>query len=46
MKSIRGFMRSHWMPSLGKCPRRIDPAAAMVIIINVSKKHNTQLDFI
>jgi hypothetical protein len=45
MKRIRGFTRSHWMPSSGKCPRRIALAAAMVIIISVSKNHNTQLGF-
>ncbi len=30
MEHICGFMQSHYMPSLGKCPRRIAPAAAMV----------------
>jgi hypothetical protein len=45
MKRIRCFMRSHWMPSSGECPRRITPAAAMVIIVGVSKNHNTQLGF-
>jgi hypothetical protein len=29
MERIRGFMRSHYMPPLGECPRRINPAAAM-----------------
>jgi hypothetical protein len=45
MKGIRGFTRSHWMPSSDKCPRRIAPAAAMVIIIGMSKNHKTQLGF-
>jgi hypothetical protein len=30
MEHISGFTRSHWMPPLGKCLRRIAPAAAMV----------------
>jgi hypothetical protein len=30
MEHIQGFTRSHWMPPLGKCLRRIAPAAAMV----------------
>jgi hypothetical protein len=30
MEHILGFTRSHWMPPLGKCLRRIAPAAAMV----------------
>jgi hypothetical protein len=30
MDHIRGFTRSHWMQPLGKCLRRIAPAAAMV----------------
>jgi hypothetical protein len=30
MERIRGFMRSHSMPSSGECLRRIAPAAAMV----------------
>jgi hypothetical protein len=46
MKRIPGFTQSHWVPSLGKCLRRIAPAAAMVIIVGVSKNHNTQLGFI
>jgi hypothetical protein len=29
MEHIQGFTRSHWMPSSGKCLRRIAPAAAM-----------------
>jgi hypothetical protein len=45
MKHIRDFMQSHWMPSLGKCLRRIAPAAAMVIVVGMSRKHNTQLGF-
>jgi hypothetical protein len=45
MKRIRGFMQSHWMLSLGECPCRITPAAAMVIVVGMSKNHNTQLEF-
>jgi hypothetical protein len=30
MEHIQGFTRSHWMQPLGKCLRRIAPAAAMV----------------
>jgi hypothetical protein len=30
MDHIWGFTRSHWMQPLGKCLRRIAPAAAMV----------------
>ncbi len=30
MNHIRGFTWSHWMQPLGKCLRRIAPAAAMV----------------
>jgi hypothetical protein len=30
MEHIPGFTRSHWMPPLGECLRRIAPAAAMV----------------
>ena len=30
MEHILGFTRSHWMPPLVKCLRRIAPAAAMV----------------
>jgi hypothetical protein len=30
MERICGFMQSHYMPPLGKCPRRIAPATAMV----------------
>jgi hypothetical protein len=30
MEHIPGFTRSRWMPPLGKCLRRIAPAAAMV----------------
>jgi hypothetical protein len=34
---IQGFTRSHWMPLLGKCPRRI--ALAATKIINFGCKH-------
>jgi hypothetical protein len=30
MEHIQGFTRSHWMPPLVKCLRRITPAATMV----------------
>jgi hypothetical protein len=30
MEHIPGFTRSHWMPPLGECLRRITPVAAMV----------------
>jgi hypothetical protein len=30
IEHIQGFTQSHWMPPLGKCLRRIAPAAAMV----------------
>jgi hypothetical protein len=30
MEHIPGFTRSHWMPPLGKCLRRIAPSAATV----------------
>jgi hypothetical protein len=30
MEHIQGFTRSHWMPPLGKCLRRIAPTAAML----------------
>ena len=30
IEHVQGFTRSHWMPSSGKCLRRIAPAAAMV----------------
>jgi hypothetical protein len=45
MKHIHGFMQSHWKPSSGKCPRRIAPAVAVIIVVGVSKSHNTQLGF-
>jgi hypothetical protein len=45
MKHIRGFTRRLWMLSLGKCPHHIAPVAAMVIVVGVSKKHNTQPGF-
>jgi hypothetical protein len=37
IEHIQGFIRSHWMPPLGKCLRRIAPAAAMVK--EFEKKH-------
>ena len=30
IEHIQGFTRSHWMPPLGECLRRIVPATAMV----------------
>jgi hypothetical protein len=30
MEHIQGFTRSHWIPPLGECLRRITPAATMV----------------
>ncbi len=30
MEHVQGFTGSHWMPPLGKCLRRVNPAAAMV----------------
>jgi hypothetical protein len=30
MEHIQGFTRSHWMPPLVECLRRIAPVAAMV----------------
>jgi hypothetical protein len=33
------------MPPSGECPRRIPPAAAMVIVLGMRNKHNTQLTF-
>jgi hypothetical protein len=30
IEHVQGFTGSHWMPPLGKCLRRIAPAAAMV----------------
>jgi hypothetical protein len=30
MEHIQGFTRSHWMPPLGECLRRIVPTANMV----------------
>jgi hypothetical protein len=39
MKHIKGFTRSYWIPSLGKCLHRIAPAAAMVMTLVGSTKH-------
>ena len=39
MKHNQGFTRSHWMPPLVECLRRIALAAAMVD--NFSRKHKT-----
>jgi hypothetical protein len=45
MKHIQGFTRSHWMPPLGKCLRRIAPAAAMVneFVETTQNTNKTQL---
>ncbi len=45
MKHIRGFTRSHWMPPLGECLRRIAPAAAMVneFVETTQNTNKTQL---
>jgi hypothetical protein len=45
MEQFNGFMRSHLKPPPGECSRRIGPADAMVAIIVVVTKHNTQLTF-
>jgi hypothetical protein len=39
MKHIQGFTRSHWMPPLGECLRRIAPAATMVNELLNNTKH-------
>jgi hypothetical protein len=39
IERISGFMQSHYMPPLGKCPRRIDLAAAMVDDFEKKKNH-------
>ena len=39
MEHILGFTRSHWMPLLGKCLRRIAPAATKVIELAANTKH-------
>jgi hypothetical protein len=41
MERISGFMRSHYMLPSGVCSRRIGPADAMVIAVDVV--HKTQL---
>jgi hypothetical protein len=46
MDHIQGFTRSHWMPSLGKCLRRIAPVAAMVINFEWNKKALTKHNFL
>jgi hypothetical protein len=45
MKHIRGFTRSHWMPTSGKCLRRIARAAAMVneFVETTQNTNKTQL---
>ena len=45
MEHILGFTRSHWMPPLGECLRRIAPAATMVnkFVENTLNTNKTQL---
>jgi hypothetical protein len=45
IEHVQGFTRSHWMPPLGKCLRRIDPAVAMVddFIETTQNTNKTQL---
>jgi hypothetical protein len=45
IEHVQGFTESHWMPLLGKCLRRISPAAAMVnkFIITTQNTNKTQL---
>jgi hypothetical protein len=45
MEHIQGFTRSHWMPPLGECLRRIALAAAMVeeFESNAQNTNKTQL---
>jgi hypothetical protein len=45
MERIRGFMQSHLMLHLGKCLRRITPAAAMVEDFEKKKKHYQNTTF-
>ncbi len=44
MVHIPGFTRSHWMPPLGKCLRRIAPAATMVKEY-IEKTQNTKKNY-
>jgi hypothetical protein len=45
MEHIQGFTRSHWMPPLVECVRRIAPAATMVDEFerNTQNTNKTQL---
>ena len=45
IEHVQGFTRSHWMPPLGKCLRRIAPAAAMVneFVETAQNTNKTQL---
>jgi hypothetical protein len=45
MEHVQGFTGSHWMPPLGKCLRRIAPAAAMVneFVETTQNTNKTQL---
>jgi hypothetical protein len=45
IKRIRGSMQSHLMPPLGKCPRCIAPATAMVDNFERNKKTLTKHNF-
>jgi hypothetical protein len=46
MAHIQGFTWSHWMPLLGKCPRRIAPAAAKVINFGCKHKNTNKTQFL
>jgi len=45
IEHVQGFTGSHWMPQLGKCLRRIAPAAAMVneFVETTQNTNKTQL---
>jgi hypothetical protein len=45
MKHIRGFTRSHWMPPLSECLRRIAPVTAIVneFVETTQNTNKTQL---
>jgi len=45
MERIYGFMRSHYMPPSGECPRHITPAAVVVeeFVETTQNTNKTQL---
>ncbi len=45
MEHVQGFIRSHWMPPLGKCLHRIAPVVAMVneFVETAQNTNKTQL---